>query len=110
MNNSIKEGIDRYVNHRIPTGAFLEAVLSNDLKGAFGRADEDNRRDLFEIVSYCYNEIPGDCWGSPERVSAWLKQEDAPAEPSDERDDGVHAADLPDLDERDRRAYFESQR
>ena len=37
----------------------------------------------------------------------WERED--PAKP-DERDDGLHAADLPNLDERDRQAYFESQR
>ena len=73
MKASTKEGIDRYAQHHIPTGSFLQAVLSNDLCGAMGQADDENRRDIFEIVSYCYNEIPSDCWGSPEKVQRWLE-------------------------------------
>jgi len=79
MKRSTQEGIDRYVNQGIPPGGFLEAVLSNDLKGALGRADEENRRDLFEIVQYCYMEIPSDCWGSAEKVSEWLKPNKRPS-------------------------------
>ena len=66
------ETLRNYVDHRIPTGGFLEAVLSNDLREAFGRADDGNRRDLFDIVRYCRWEIPGNCWGSREAVRAWL--------------------------------------
>ena len=66
------DGIRRYVNDRIPPGHFLTAVLSNDLRGAFSRADDENRAAMFAIVSYCYNEIPGACWGSPEAVGEWL--------------------------------------
>jgi len=72
MKQSTKEGIERYVEQGVPLGDFLLAVLSNDLKGAFGRADDENRRDLYEIVQWCYNEIPSDCWGSPEKVRQWL--------------------------------------
>lgn len=73
MKPAVRNGIDRYVEDRCPPGSFLTAVLSNDLKESFGRADEENIRDMFEIVSYCYNEIPFDCWGSPERVKHWLE-------------------------------------
>lgn len=67
-----KAGIDRYVDQRVPPGGFLMAVLSNDLTDALGRADEENRANLFAIVNYCYNEIPFTCWGSPEKICAWL--------------------------------------
>ena len=73
MKSSTKDGIDRYVEDHCPPGSFLMAVLSNDLKESFARADEENRRDLFEIVSYCYNYIPWNCWGSPEKVREWLE-------------------------------------
>ena len=71
----IIDGIRRYVDERIPPGGFLTAVLENDLKEAFGRADDGNIAAMFGIVAYCYNEIPGVCWGSPERVKAWLTEE-----------------------------------
>ena len=64
--------IERYVNQRIPTGGFMEAVLSNDLVEACSRADNQNRYLLFDIVSYLYNNVPGACWGSRERVDRWL--------------------------------------
>ena len=69
-----KEALDRYVSERIPTGHFLQAVLSNNLREALGRADSENIIALFDIVKYCYNEIPSNCWGSPEAVKAWLEK------------------------------------
>ena len=66
------EGILRYVNDRVPPGDFLEAVLENDLRESFERADDDNIRSMFEIVQFVYNEIPARCWGSPEKVRDWL--------------------------------------
>ncbi len=68
------DSLDRYVNQRIPTGGFLEAVLSNNLREALGRADDENAAALRDIVAYIYNELPGACWGSPERVDAWLNR------------------------------------
>lgn len=64
--------LDRYVDHRIPPGGFLQAVLENDLKGSLGRADLTNRAAIHDIVMYVYNEIPGNCQGSPEKVKRWL--------------------------------------
>lgn len=70
---NIKHSLELYVEHKLPTGGFLEAVLSNDLFGAFGKADDFNKRIMNEIVLYVYNEIPSTCWGSKEKVEAWLK-------------------------------------
>lgn len=67
--------INLYVDDGIPTGSFLEAVLSNDLMEAFGRADMDNRLTIFHITSYIYNELPSrscGCWGSPEAYNSWI--------------------------------------
>ena len=68
----IKEAIDDYVANRRRHGGFVTAVLENDLMMAFSRADSENRAHLFEIVKYCWNEIPAPCWGSPQAVKAWL--------------------------------------
>ena len=66
--------IERYIVRGIPPGSFLTAVLSNDLKGAFINADEVNTDNMRQWVQFLYNYAPGDCWGSPERVEAWLSQ------------------------------------
>lgn len=66
---------DRYVQHHIPTGSFLRACLENDLREAVARADHQNIHLLPEVVSYMYNELPFNCWGSPERVKAWLSRD-----------------------------------
>ena len=71
MRQDIKDGIERYVEFGVPTGSFLQAVLENDLMEAMGRADDDNRNDIFEICSYIYNETPSACHGSPEKVKQW---------------------------------------
>lgn len=65
--------IRKHADHGTPCGHFVTAVLCNDLKEAIGRADQENLRDLIEIVSYCYNEIPSTCWGSPDAVATWIR-------------------------------------
>jgi hypothetical protein len=75
MNPITKNNINNYVQQHIDPGDFLQAVLANDLREAFGRADEENRYAMFEIVKYCYNHIPRNCWGSWEVVRGWLAQE-----------------------------------
>ena len=67
------ESLNRYVYDKIPPGSFLTAFLSNDLKNAFGHADDKNIANMYAIVKHCYNNIPMDSWGSPETVAAWLK-------------------------------------
>lgn len=72
----IKETLKLYVEDRCPTGGFLRAVLSNDLTEACARADQRNQRQLHEIVTYIYNNLPMICWGSPEKVNAWLAKKE----------------------------------
>jgi len=64
--------IDAYVKDHVPPNGFVRAVLENNLREAFGRADENNIANMFSIVQYCYLEIPVDCWGSPANVAEWL--------------------------------------
>lgn len=67
-------GLLRYIEHGIPPGSFLEAVLENDLKAAVGRADDINMRNIPAYIGYLYNEAPRGCWGSPKIVEAWINQ------------------------------------
>ena len=66
------DAIHRYATDRQPVGGFLTAVLENNLREAMGRADDASRHGLFHIVQYCHWELPGNCWGSPAKVKAWL--------------------------------------
>lgn len=68
------QSLTLYVNEGVPTGSFLRSVLSNDMFGAFGRADQSNRDAIGLLVNYIYNEIPSGCWGTREIYHAWLKQ------------------------------------
>ena len=65
-------GVVRYVEHGIPPGDFLTAVLANDLQEAVGRADVHNLRALPNIVALVYNDLPGGAWGGRQSVKDWL--------------------------------------
>lgn len=65
----IVEELTRYIEHGVPLGDFLEAVVKNDLMEAFGRADERNCEDLAHICAWIYNRMP-----MPARqYDQWLK-------------------------------------
>lgn len=74
IKDSTIDALMRYVEQGIPTGDFLRGVLTNNLNEAMGRADLTNRATLWNIVTFCYNEIPSACWGSEEKVIAWLNK------------------------------------
>jgi hypothetical protein len=66
-------GLQRYLSDHIETGSFLRAVLSNDLCEACARAaDLNTLLSLPLLVVYLQKNLPEQCWGSPEKVEAWL--------------------------------------
>lgn len=71
------ESIALYVNAGLAPGAFLMAVLANDLKGAIARADDDTLAHLRDIVGVIFNHIPEKAWGSASKVKAWLMKDGA---------------------------------
>ena len=70
---NLVDGLVEYVANKRPTGSFLECVLKNDLKGAIERGDDESLWGLKKIVVWLNNYTPGTCFGSPEKVDAWLK-------------------------------------
>lgn len=66
------DAVKRYCLHGISPGSFLSAVICNDLKEAFGRADEQNAAAMHGWVRFFYNYTPSGCWGSPENFREWM--------------------------------------
>lgn len=64
-------GLLGYIERGEPVGGFLSAVLSNDLRGAFERADSTNERMIGEYLRFLYNFAPAGSWGSKERFENW---------------------------------------
>lgn len=65
-------GLQRYIEHGVLPGGFLQAVLRNDFREAVVHADAQNMPNLKAYCIYLYNEAPGPCHGSPEKVAAWV--------------------------------------
>ena len=66
-------GMQRYVEHGIPPGEFLLAVLENNLQKAVAYVDATNAENIVEWARYCYNELPMQIWGSPAKVKAHIE-------------------------------------
>ena len=69
----VRLALDSYAKDRRPPGGFLTAVLENNLARSLARADDESYKMLAEIVRYMVWEIPGECWGSREKVTKWLE-------------------------------------
>jgi hypothetical protein len=69
-----RESMRKYLENGKPAGAFLTAVLQNNLVQAFGAADEENTERLKDYAQFCYWEITSEAWGSPEKVAAWIER------------------------------------
>jgi hypothetical protein len=68
----MRHGVLNYLSHGIPGGGFLNAVLSNDLVGAYGRADLSNEAHMRVWAEWLYNHAPAGSWGSKEKVKEWM--------------------------------------
>ncbi len=71
---SLVSGMRLYIEQGVQPGGFLTAVICNNLKESFMRADAFNQHLMFEIVKWMYNEAPSLCWGSPARMKHWIEQ------------------------------------
>lgn len=67
------DGMRLYLEHGIGPGSFMTALLCNDLMGACGRADLQNRAALFAWAQWLYNYAPSGSYGSRENVREWMK-------------------------------------
>tara|TARA_R110000824_G_scaffold41446_6_gene123337 strand:+ start:5619 stop:5861 length:243 start_codon:yes stop_codon:yes gene_type:complete len=68
----MQSGARLYVEHGVPPGGFLTAVLSDNLMDAFSRADNANAAAMKEWTMWMYNDAPTGCWGSPNIVQGWI--------------------------------------
>ena len=69
----IRGAVQRYIEHHIPPGDFLQAVISNNLEESFGRADDININRMSDIINFFHNEASYQCWGSPKKMEEWLR-------------------------------------
>jgi len=69
----MRDGMQRYVQYGVKPGDFLYLVLSNDFVHALGQADSINTARIVDYAKFLYLELPTACWGSREKVDAWIK-------------------------------------
>jgi hypothetical protein len=70
----MQESLRAYIEHGVlPARAdFLYELLTNDLYGVFKFGDAENLGVLPGWLSWLYNNPPSGCWGSREKVAAWV--------------------------------------
>lgn len=66
-----------YIDHGLRPGAFLEAVLRDDLYDTIDYADEQNLLALKDIVRAVNWATPGDGKGSAEAIEKWIEHKTA---------------------------------
>jgi hypothetical protein len=66
-------GIRRYYQDGIPPGHFLTAIIDNDLKGVFARADEINKAAIEQILMWFRWHPPAGTWGYPGACKDYLQ-------------------------------------
>lgn len=76
----LQGGLARYLEHGCPPGSFLRAVLSNDMRGALLKGDQDSLHSLRGIVTWLHNAAPEGCWGSEAAMTTWCEARRALAE------------------------------
>ena len=69
----MKEAVQRYIEQGTQPGGFLTAVICNDLKESFAKADDNNLAALQAWVEWFCWQAPFVCWGSPTKMASWMK-------------------------------------
>jgi hypothetical protein len=72
----LRGGLVRYVSDGILPGAFLQAILCNDLTQAVLRADPHSLTALRPLLELLLAHAPVEAWGSRKRVLAWTTTPD----------------------------------
>jgi len=73
----MREPLKAYVNDHRQPGNFLTEIICNNLKEAVMYADDVNIQNIPAYVNYFYNHAPHDCWGSKEKMKAWVTKKEA---------------------------------
>jgi len=61
------------------TDELLRAALENDLRKSVRAAHPDRPEVLPDLVGFIETRLPAECFGSPEKVSAWIAAKGASA-------------------------------
>ena len=69
----MRDGLLRYLEFGIMPGGFLEALINNDLKTTYARADHINTLKIREYLVWLMNYAPSDSWGYGGATQFWQK-------------------------------------
>lgn len=72
----IFSALKRYIFHHIVPGGYLRSVLENNLHEASSRGDSVSWDGVRVLVSYIYWQLPGQSWGSREKVDEWVNSKE----------------------------------
>jgi hypothetical protein len=65
--------LERYCVNGYHPGSFFESVLANDLSGAAHRTHPSNQwEEIVKLMKWLQQRAPSVCWGSYEKVQAWI--------------------------------------
>jgi hypothetical protein len=67
-------GLYRYVLEGIKPGAFLTAIITNDLRTAISTADEENLKLIKVWVLFFWWHTPSNCHGSEAVMARWISR------------------------------------
>jgi uncharacterized membrane protein len=70
----MQDGTRLYVERGIEPGDFTLAVLCDSLTGSFAHADLINARNMRDWATWLWNDAPAGCWGSLDKVKAWIEK------------------------------------
>jgi len=68
----MSDGVFRYLDHGIPAGGFLTALLEGDMVTAANRASSENLTALPYWIGVL-KTMPDESHGTPERVREWIR-------------------------------------
>jgi hypothetical protein len=66
------DGIVHYILYGLRPGSFLFALVSGDFWEMARRADAENFAAFQSYAKFFYNDTPGGCFGSIEKVVDWM--------------------------------------
>jgi len=70
----MRYGVKEYIEDGVPQGGFLAAMIQNNLKETFIRADDINRMSIGGFVEFFYRFAPISCWGSQANYDTWIER------------------------------------
>jgi hypothetical protein len=70
----MRPGILRWIEEGIIPGGFLTAVIENNLRESFDKADDQNMFRIHSYLLFFYNCAPAPCWGSIKKVKEWANK------------------------------------